>query len=163
MPRDLHEKSVKKNPALFTFWPILALEALLLYIYIGHYFLPIDYVIFILTQRLVPVAHVLFTLLFECSGVRHILCCVFLRAYPVLSVSLDCPILIAPSVLSGVYFNIYKTFCDFESHSWRFVLDTTLCDKVCQRHATGRWFSPGTPISPINKTDRHDKTEILLK
>ena len=22
--------------------------------------------------------------------------------------------------------------CEFESHSWRGVLDTTLCDKVCQ-------------------------------
>jgi hypothetical protein len=29
--------------------------------------------------------------------------------------------------------------------------------------ATGLWFSPGTPVSSINKTDRHDKTEILLK
>ena len=27
----------------------------------------------------------------------------------------------------------------------------------------GRWFSPGTPVSPTNKTDRHDVTEILLK
>ena len=27
----------------------------------------------------------------------------------------------------------------------------------------GRWFTPGTPISYINKTDRHDITEILLK
>jgi len=27
----------------------------------------------------------------------------------------------------------------------------------------GRWFSPGTPVSPNNKTDRHDITEILLK
>jgi hypothetical protein len=25
---------------------------------------------------------------------------------------------------------------------WRGVLDTTLCDKVCQWLATGRWFSP---------------------
>jgi hypothetical protein len=24
-------------------------------------------------------------------------------------------------------------------------------------------FSPGTPVSSINKTDRHDVTEILLK
>jgi hypothetical protein len=24
------------------------------------------------------------------------------------------------------------------------------------------WFSPGTPVSSINKTDRHDITEILL-
>jgi hypothetical protein len=28
---------------------------------------------------------------------------------------------------------------------------------------TGRWFSPGTPVSSTNKTDRHDITEILLK
>jgi hypothetical protein len=40
---------------------------------------------------------------------------------------------------------------------------TTLCDKVCQWLAIGRWFSPGTPVSPINKTDLHDITEILLK
>jgi hypothetical protein len=26
----------------------------------------------------------------------------------------------------------------------------------------GRWFSPDTPVSPTNKTDRHDITEILL-
>ena len=30
----------------------------------------------------------------------------------------------------------------FESCSWRGVLDTTLCDKVCQWLATGRSFSP---------------------
>ena len=45
----------------------------------------------------------------------------------------------------------------------RGVLDTTLCDKVCQFLATGRWFSPCTPVSSTNKTDRHDITEILLK
>ena len=39
----------------------------------------------------------------------------------------------------------------------RGVLDTTLCDKVCQWHARGRW------VSSINKTDCHDITEILLK
>jgi hypothetical protein len=43
------------------------------------------------------------------------------------------------------------------------VLDTTLCDKVSQWLADGRWFSPGTPVSSTNKTDRHDITEILLK
>jgi len=26
-----------------------------------------------------------------------------------------------------------------------------------------QWLSPGTPVSSINKTDRHDITEILLK
>jgi hypothetical protein len=29
--------------------------------------------------------------------------------------------------------------------------------------AAGRWFSPGTPVSSTNKTDRHDIAEILLK
>jgi len=45
----------------------------------------------------------------------------------------------------------------------RGALDTTLCDKVYQWLATGRWFFPGTPVSTTNKTDRHDITEILLK
>ena len=45
----------------------------------------------------------------------------------------------------------------------RGVLDTTLCDKVCQWHTTDRWFSAGTPTSSTNKTDRNDITEILLK
>jgi len=49
------------------------------------------------------------------------------------------------------------------SRSWRGVLDTTLCDKVCQWHATGRWFSPGTPVSSTSKTDHHDIAELLLK
>ena len=40
---------------------------------------------------------------------------------------------------------------------------TTLCDKVCQWLASGRWFSPGAPVSSTNKTDCHDITEILLK
>jgi hypothetical protein len=40
--------------------------------------------------------------------------------------------------------------------AWRGVLDTTLCDKVCQWLATGRWFSPCTPVSSTNKH------EILL-
>jgi hypothetical protein len=41
--------------------------------------------------------------------------------------------------------------------------DTILCDKVCQWLATGQWVSPGTPVSSINKTNRHYITEILLK
>ena len=40
------------------------------------------------------------------------------------------------------------------------MLDTTLCDKVCQCLAIGRWFSPD---SSTNKTDRHDIIVILLK
>ena len=53
--------------------------------------------------------------------------------------------------------------CEFEYRSWRDVLDATLCDKVCQWSATGRWFSPRTPVSSTNKAYRHDITEIVLK
>ena len=49
---------------------------------------------------------------------------------------------------------------EFETRSWGNVLDTTLCDKVCQCLAVGRWFSP---VSSTNKTDHHDIAEILLK
>jgi len=48
--------------------------------------------------------------------------------------------------------------CEFEPRSWRGVLDKTLFEKVI-----GRWFSRGTPVSSINKIDRHDITEMLLK
>ena len=42
-------------------------------------------------------------------------------------------------------------------------LHTAASDKVYQLPAHGRWFSPGTPTSSTNKTDRHDIAEILLK
>jgi hypothetical protein len=55
--------------------------------------------------------------------------------------------------------------CEFEPRSWRDVLNTTLCYKVCQWLVAGLWFSPHTPVSSTNKTDRQDihVTEILLK
>ena len=53
--------------------------------------------------------------------------------------------------------------CEVEPRSWQGVLDTTLCDKVCQWFAAGQWFSPGNQVFPTNKTDRHNITEILLK
>jgi hypothetical protein len=43
------------------------------------------------------------------------------------------------------------------------VLDTSLCDKVCERLAAGWLFSLGTPVSSTNKTNRNDISEILLK
>ena len=52
--------------------------------------------------------------------------------------------------------------CEFEPRSWRDVLDTTLCNKVCHWLATGWWFSPGIPVSSTNKTDHHD-IEIGVK
>jgi hypothetical protein len=53
--------------------------------------------------------------------------------------------------------------CEFESGSWRDVLETTLCDNVVSdlRHVSG--FFPCVPVSSTNKTDHHDITEILLK
>jgi hypothetical protein len=58
----------------------------------------------------------------------------------------------------------HHTSCwEFEPRSWRGDLVTTLCNKICQWLATGRDFSPGTPVSSTNQTDRHDITEILLK
>jgi hypothetical protein len=66
------------------------------------------------------------------------------------------------------YFHYW--LCDVKSRSCRgvldttlCVLDTTLCDKVCQWLEAGRWFSLGTPVSSTNKTDSHDITKILLK
>ena len=41
------------------------------------------------------------------------------------------------------------------------VLDTTLCDKVGQILAAGRWSSPVTPVSPTNKTYNNVSTIIL--
>jgi hypothetical protein len=57
----------------------------------------------------------------------------------------------------------HQLSCEFESRSWRGILSTTLCDKVCQLLAAGLWFSPGPPVSSTNKTDSYDITEILSK
>ena len=46
--------------------------------------------------------------------------------------------------------------CEVESFSQRGVLDTTLCDKVCQYIAAIQMFSPATPVSSTNKTDIHE-------
>jgi hypothetical protein len=43
------------------------------------------------------------------------------------------------------------------------VLDTALCNTVCQWLAAGSWFSSGTPVSSSNKSDIHDITETLMK
>ena len=51
---------------------------------------------------------------------------------------------------------------EFESSSWRGVLDTTLCGKVWLLAAC-LWFSPGPPVSSINKYDHHDIAEIYKK
>ena len=51
----------------------------------------------------------------------------------------------------------------FDCRSWRGALFITLCDKVCQLLAACREFYLCTPVYSINKADRYDKNEILLK
>ena len=59
--------------------------------------------------------------------------------------------------------NSHLKCCEYKLNLWRGVLDTTLCDEICQWLATGQWFSPGTLVSSTNKPDHHDITEIFLK
>ena len=65
----------------------------------------------------------------------------------------------------GIY--LYSCLCNQCVSPLRFcvrdVLDTTLCDKVCQCLVTGRWFSPSTLISSTNTTEHCDVTAIVLK
>jgi hypothetical protein len=98
---------------------------------------------------------------------------VFLRC----SIRIRCNIRIRLKIQNTVFFNFYKqihnerttniyinvrimvfraTFNNITVLSWRSVL-------FCLWVATVRWFSSDTPVSFINKTDRHDKTVILLK
>jgi len=51
-----------------------------------------------------------------------------------------------------------KESFEFESSSWRGVLDKTLCDESVS--VTCMWFSP---VSSTNKTDCHYIIEVLLK
>ena len=51
--------------------------------------------------------------LFAYSGVQHILCLV----YPMLSVSLDCPFLIAPLVFIAYMFSIYICVIQMYRHT----------------------------------------------
>jgi hypothetical protein len=64
-------------------------------------------------------------------------------------------------LMQSMHINAYHNV-KFESRSWQGALDTSLCDKVCQWFAAGRWFSPYSPVSSTSKTDHHDITEILL-
>ena len=52
--------------------------------------------------------------------------------------------------------------CEYDPHGEVYLIQQYVI-KVCQRLTTGCWFSPCTPVSSTNKTDRHNITEILLK
>ena len=60
---------------------------------------------------------------------------------------------------------IYNNLCNQSLLPLMFwsVVDATLCEKVCQWLAIGRWLSSGAPVSSTNKTNRHDITQILFK
>jgi hypothetical protein len=64
---------------------------------------------------------------------------------------------------SYIYSFIYASSLKLGIPLRRGVLDTTLCDKVCQWLATGRLFSLDIPVSITNKTDHHGMAETLLK
>ena len=51
--------------------------------------------------------------------------------------------------------------CEFETWSGRGVQHYVI--KFVSDLGTGRWFSPGPPVSSTNKSDHHDITEILFK
>jgi hypothetical protein len=58
--------------------------------------------------------------------------------------------------------SVYHHRCwEFEPRSGRGVQHYVI--KNCQWLATGRWFSPGLPVSSTIKTDCHDIAEIVLK
>jgi hypothetical protein len=68
------------------------------------------------------------------SGVQHILCCVFVflrLGYTMLSVSLDCPYLIAPS--SWIHY--VASFSGLSIFDCPFVLDTLCCQFLWIVHA----------------------------
>jgi hypothetical protein len=74
-----------------------------------------------------------------------------------------CPRIGYHYLMTAVNTYFCSSSCEFESPSWQLVLDTTLCDKVCQWLTTGRWFSPGNLISSTNIENwHHYVTEILL-
>jgi hypothetical protein len=67
---------------------------------------------------------------------------------------------------SIVYLDNYEMSLNFHINLYQVILTDlflNIFDKVRQKLATGRWFSPGPPVSSTNKTEGHDIIEILLK
>ena len=74
-------------------------------------------------------AYLRYLYVFAYSGVKHIACCVFV----LLSVSLDCPFLIATSVFSNVY--LYSGTCAIRHLSF-----PTPCD-IRRKFMVPKYFS----------------------
>ena len=54
-------------------------------------------------------------------------------------------------------------YYDFQLYMDRRGRDSWIYNYVCNHCLSGRRFSPGSPIFSINKSNRHDIAEILLK
>jgi hypothetical protein len=52
--------------------------------------------------------------------------------------------------------------CEFRSHSWRGVYDTTLCSKVCQWLSMGRVVCSGTNLIQLQYCLQYVKVLIIL-
>ena len=88
--------------------------------------------------------------------------CLGSSKFTVSETKIDCP---SPSCFSTRQDLLRR--CEFKSRSdevtstsTQGVLDITLW--LCQWLVAVRWFSPGTPVSSTNKSDRHDIAKILL-
>ena len=46
---------------------------------------------------------------------------------------------------------LFLYFWEFESHSWRGLFDTPLCDKLCLWLVASQWFSLCIPVSSISQ------------
>ena len=103
----------------------------------------------------------MFRLNFLCNF-KHGPCLLYLSQFTQLHVNVICrPIL--KYVYQSTCVSNYALMLGVWIPLRRGVLDTALCDKVCQWLTAGQWFSPGSLVSFTNKTDHHDITEILLK
>ena len=69
----------------------------------------------------------------------------------------DCSIT-PESLYTYITMSYHQQRCEFDLRWWRGVLNTTLCNKVCQWLAVDRWFSP---VSSTNKTNHRDITITL--
>jgi hypothetical protein len=72
-------------------------------------------------------------------------------------VSSSCVVNVCAKFFSGYLLSIlWKTlYSGVLAHDEVYLIQHYI-NKVCPWLATGRWFTPGTPISSNNKTDRHD-------
>ena len=95
--------------------------------------------------------------LFSYSGVQHILFCafVFLRhVNPMLTVSLDCPFLIAPFIFSDVWIGVWPVISLYNSPRCSLQIKSGIDDRTVKLM---QWFKHKKPNNPT-LTDADSKT-----